>query len=376
MRTAMRKMAAIGLGLGLLLASVTGCSTSGGGASAAAPKASGAWTYDALTYKDLNGQPTPATFHSVDDGAGKGIRACALWPTLKDPWMVGAAQGLYVEAKRTGMGYDLFDAGGYGNLSTQLNQMEDCINSGKYKALILIALTLDGTCNLVKKALAKGMAVMDTVNGTACGEAVTSNPLYSSALVSYYTTGLALADNLTADSRKKKIIALPGPAGVGWSDDMLRGFKEGFAKVPGNDLVDAPRGDTDVTTQLSLAKDSIAANRDVTDIVGSSAGVLGAQSAVREAGIQDHVKIWCTGVNPEILDSVANGSMAGAVADYGPIQLRMAVNDTIRLAKGNPPAYKKVAPKPVALTAESIKSFNKDDIVAANGFKPISSFNP
>ena len=89
---------------------------------------------------------------------------CVLFPHLKDSYWVAANYGIVDEIRRTGTSMTLYEAGGYTNLSTQLNQMDNCIAQG-VDGIILGAISADGVGALVKKATDGGIPVIDFVNG-------------------------------------------------------------------------------------------------------------------------------------------------------------------------------------------------------------------
>ena len=71
-----------------------------------------------------------------------------LFPTLKDPWWLGCAYGLYDECKRLGLEAILLEAGGYDNIEKQVNQMEDLAQQG-VDAILLGNISFEGLDPLV-----------------------------------------------------------------------------------------------------------------------------------------------------------------------------------------------------------------------------------
>jgi periplasmic protein TorT len=89
---------------------------------------------------------------------------CVSFPHLKDSYWVGVGYGIISEVKRLGQKVTLVEAGGYTNLERQLSQIEDCVANGA-DALIISAISGDGNTKQVDEIRAKGIPVVDLVNG-------------------------------------------------------------------------------------------------------------------------------------------------------------------------------------------------------------------
>lgn len=354
---------------------ISACSSGSGSPAVEEPVRTGPWEYGATVTAKWGGEGTPKQWESVDDGAGKGTNMCVLFPHLKDPTWVAQAESLYDEAKRTGISYDLFEAGGYGNLSTQLSQMDDCINSGKYDVIGLNAISGDGVCSTVEKALEAGIAVIDSINGTSCDATVTGNPKFHQVAAKYYQVAKALGDHIVKQPGEKKILVLAGPEGVTWSDDSMKGLKDAFAAAPENVIVAAPRGDTDATKQLAFASDALTANPGITDIVSVAVASSAAMVAVRDAGREGEIKQYSWSPPEDAYLAIPDGTVAAVSSDVVPIQQRMVVNEAIRLVKGVLD-YKAVAAEGLIITAENFDKIPRTDVTSSPGASPVFHYAP
>lgn len=65
------------------------------------------------------------------DQAEKPWRICVSIPHLKDAYWTSVNFGLIDEARRLGVGMHLYEAGGYGNLETQRQQIEECMDRAR-----------------------------------------------------------------------------------------------------------------------------------------------------------------------------------------------------------------------------------------------------
>ena len=89
---------------------------------------------------------------------------CVSFPHLKDSYWVGAAYGIIEEGKRLGQKITLMEAGGYTQLEKQISQIEDCIANGA-DALVMAAISNDGNVKQINEIRAKGIPVIDLING-------------------------------------------------------------------------------------------------------------------------------------------------------------------------------------------------------------------
>ncbi|MEU6188080.1 substrate-binding domain-containing protein [Nocardia sp. NPDC047038] len=355
--------------LTLLLA---GC---GGGLTTEVPEAAKehVWTRPALA-TDAAGNQAELPYTSVDSGAGSEVRICVLFPHLKDPYWVGLAYGTWVEAQRTGASYDLYAADGYGDLPRQIDQAKDCINSGRYDALVIGAISGDGTCDTIRQALQKKMVVIDSVNGMACGEEVTSDPRYARTLVSYYVLGQTAARYIAGLDQELDLLALTGPQGVPWSDSLLAGLKNGLEGSKAK-VVAAPRGDMDATVQLALAGDALSADRSIDAVFGTSVTMSAGISAVHNSGRKD-IRLFNGALDGDSYKGIADGQIAVGASDLGPIIARMAIDTAVRLVtQPGGVAYRTIGPKPILVDSDTIHNVAREDILSPPGFKPVLNFD-
>jgi len=128
-----------------------------------AEAADDSWTFDILA-RD-GGVPKQIKWTNVPkDQITKPWNICVLFPHMKNVYWVAGNYGMVQEAQRDHISMQLFEAGGYQNLSTQLNQFDNCI-ANKYDAIVIAAISADGVGPLVKKAIAAGIPVIDYANG-------------------------------------------------------------------------------------------------------------------------------------------------------------------------------------------------------------------
>ena len=203
----------------------------------------GNWTYDVKGGPD--GNTANMKWSNIEKSKiTKSWRLCALFPQMKNVYWVAGSFGLMTEARRDNVNLQLFEAGGYGNLSTQLNQMDNCIASG-YDAIIIAAISADGVAPLVRKAVGKGIPVIDYANGI--NEPATS----AHATVSFIDLGkLAASMCSITPTRSRRCGLLPRPAGANFSDDAVKGFEEAIKAVLSSRRHSARRASLNVQLDL------------------------------------------------------------------------------------------------------------------------------
>jgi protein TorT len=123
--------------------------------------------------------------------ASRPWRICASIPHLKDDYWLAVNFGLVNEAKRMGVALNLYEAGGYENLATQQSQIAECVAQNKADALIIGAISADGLNSVIADYSAKGMPVIDLING------INSDKVTARVAADFYDMGFAAGKYLT-----------------------------------------------------------------------------------------------------------------------------------------------------------------------------------
>ncbi len=311
---------------------------------------------------------------------------CVSFPHLVDSYWVGAAYGIIEEGKRLGQKISLVEAGGYDKLERQLAQVEDCIANGA-EALVLSAISAEGSVKQVDDLRSKGIPVIDLINGI-------NTEVDAKSLESYYSMGRIackwIADQHPAGSGKVKLAWFPGPPGASWS---VAGNDGCHDAVKGSDaeIISTKWGQTSKEVQLKLVEDVIQAQTsggetDLDYIVGVAPAVEGGMAAVRDMGIRDQVSLVSYYYTPGMHQFVGRGSVAMAPTDQMIIQARIAIDQAVRILEGKPsatggrPEYNNtgrtmehVQPVAAMVTPENIKDFDTSTTLAPKGWTPVFS---
>ncbi|AJY44856.1 TMAO reductase system periplasmic protein TorT [Martelella endophytica] len=300
--------------------------------------------------------------------AEEAYNICVSFPHMKDAYWLGVDYGVVEEAKDLGVKLNVVEAGGYTELAKQISQIEDCVAGGA-DAVVIGAISYDGLNSLVSEVAAKGIPVIDVING------ISSPDITAKSLVSFYTmgfeTGKYLAEKHPAGGEPAIVGWFPGPAGAGW----VEAANEGFLKaVEGSALtvLEPKYGDTGKEAQLKLVEDVLQAEPDVAYIAGTAVTAEAAQGLIRERGLKDKVGLLAFYMTPGVYEGIKRGFIEAAPADSMVIQGRIAVDQAVRALEGKE-LVKHVGPKIFVVDGDNIDSVPQTDILPPNGFRPVFS---
>lgn len=310
----------------------------------------------------------------VDELAGD-WRLCAVLPHVKDPYWVGQDAGLVAEAERTGVSLQVYEAGGYTEIGTQLDQLSNCVANGA-DAVIVGAVSNEALNPLIEEIAEQGVVVIDLVNG------LTSPAVSGRALFDYCTLGGNLGRHLREVGDPVKAVWFPGPAGVGSLEQLMSCFK---AQSEGSnvEVLGVLYGDTGKDVQLNLVENAISAYPEMNYVIGSATTVDAATGPLTERGLAEDIKTASYYFTPEVYDLLESGEATCSSAGNDMILSRIAVDMAIRVLEGKPfnggahlgmPAN--VICGPAAGEAnDNLSTLVKELNLAPAGFRPIFSVN-
>ena len=337
----------------------------------AAAFAEGAWfPYDAEEVTpafSVDGKITEVTYSALDT-AEKPWNICVSFPHMKDAYWLGVDYGVADEAARLGVNLNVVEAGGYTKLNRQISQIEDCVSGGA-DAVIVGAISFDGLNNVIGEVAAKGIPVIDVING------VSSTDIAAKSLVSFQTmgfeTGAYLAAKHPAGSEPVKVGWFPGPAGAGWVEAAHAGFLEAV-KGSAVEVLEPRFGDTGKETQLKLVEDVLQANPEVRYLAGTAVTAEAAQGLIRERGLQGEVDLLAFYMTPGVYTGIKRGFILAAPADSMVIQGRIAVDQAVRILEGKS-FVQHLGPKIFVVDPANISDVARENILPPEGFSPVFS---
>ena len=299
------------------------------------------------------------------DRAAKKWNICVSFPHMKDAYWIAVDYGVVAESRRLGVKMQLVEAGGYTNLSKQISQIEDCVAQGA-NAVVIGAISETGLNKLVEEISAKGIPVIDVING------INSPKLSAKSLVSFaemgYQAGEYLVKMHPKGSKTVKVAWFPGPPGAGWVVAGNKGFTEAAGKGA-IEVVTTKYGDTGKEIQLKLVEDVLQTYPDLDYIVGTSPTTEAAVQALRDAGKADKIKVLAYYFTPGVYQDIKRGAVLAAPTDSAVIQGRVAIDQAVRILEKKP-YTKHTGPAIYVIDKSNITTFHYESSLAPQDFKP------
>jgi protein TorT len=316
-----------------------------------------------------NAKNTQTVYQSLEK-AEKPWRICVSHPHLADTYHLALNYGYTEEAKRLGVEVQVVEAGGYDKLQTQISQVEDCVTQGA-DAVILIAISGTGVESLVAELDAKGIPVIDLLNG------IPSPKVKAHVLTTYYDIGKIVGNYVAArhpaGSKIAKVVWHPGPGGSGWAEDQNKGFLEATAGSA-IEVLATRYANTNKPTQLKLIEDELTTFPEIDYWIGVAPGVEAAAGAVREAG-RESIRLIANYQTPETVDMVNDGKAFGVLVDSPVYQGRIALDETVRVLEKRE-YIPHVNPNAMMIDASNIKTWDRLTSLPPKGWAPVFHVGP
>lgn len=296
---------------------------------------------------------------------GKPYHLCVAFPHMKDAYYVAKDYGILLEAKRQNVSASVLSAGGYNNLTQQIQQIEDCVARGG-DAVLVNAVSKSGLNGLIEELHGRGIPVLDMGNG------LESPHVAAAARAKYYQAGAKaggyLAEKHPAGSGKVNLVWLAGPAGSQWVEDAVRGMQEAIA---GSDvqLLQVLYGDTGKGVQMRLIEDALQAYADVDIIGGNAPAIEGAMEIFKMRGESD-TDLIAFYTTPAIEKAVREGKVTATVGDFNVIGSRISVDQALRILENKlevPLANRQF----FVVDAENVNTYDRSSLLAPDGFEPV-----
>ena len=309
--------------------------------------------------------PTVALAYQPLDQAARPWRLCVIYPHLKDAYWLSVNFGMVEEAARLGVSFDLYEAGGYPNLTRQIEQVEAC-GKRQMDALILGTVSYEGLTPSVLE-ISRQMPVIAAVNdiddaGVTAKSSVSWREMGAAA-------GRAIALRHPKGSPPVRLAWFPGPKGAGWVQFVERGFMDALDNSSAQ-IVATRFGDTGLEQQVLLVEDVLDTVPDIDYLVGSGPMAEAAVSVLRARGLTDRIGVVSTYVSHGVYRGIKRGRILAAPTDFAVLQGRLAVELAVRAIEGKL-TIPHAGPRIVTLTLENIDAIGTDESLAPASFVPI-----
>ncbi len=327
------------------------------------PRAALAFAVDIWPDGEFSGQPVRQQWPEPA-AATKPLTLCALYPHLRDAYWLSVNQGMVDEAKRLGVKLQIHEAGGYGALSEQRQQLQRCVQEGS-DAILLGAVSYQGLREAIKVT---PLPLFGLVNDLPSGL------VQAKVGVSWYQMGWQighwLAQRHPAGSKPVSVALFPGPQASGGNNFVEPGFADAI-KGSAIKLVTTERGDNSREIQRTLVQQTLARYPDLDYLVG---GAIAAEVAVNELAQRhlDRPRVLSIYFSHGVQRGLRRGKILAANSDQMRLQGRLAVAQAVCLLQ-HPDANAEQCPRvmgPPILTL-SAPLADPADSLSDGAFRPV-----
>jgi protein TorT len=292
------------------------------------------------------------------------------FPHMKDSYWLAVNFGVVQEAWRLGIRVRLYQAGGYDNLPVQIAQIRQAV-AERADGVVIGAISYDALDGLIDELRAKGVPVIDVVNGIRSGK------VSARSLVSFedmgFQTGEYIARRHPKGGRPARVAWFPGPRGAGWVKAGDRGFHRAVAGSA-VEIVAVRYGDTGKATQTALIEDVLKTHPDIDYVAGTAVTAIAADKVLRIRGLAKRIKVMSYYLTPEVHRGIKRGHILGAPTDSPVIQGRIAVDQLVRLLE-HKPCPKSVGPRVFIVDSRNADTFDHGASMAPSGFRATYAVN-
>lgn len=296
--------------------------------------------------------------------AARDWHLCILYPHLKDAYWLSVNYGMVEEARRLGLSFEVFEAGGYPNLARQIDQLRAC-GSDAFDAVILGAVSYEGLTPTVQ-AIAATKPVIAAVND------IDDTGITAKAAVPWREMGAAagrvIATRHPLGSPPVNVAWFPGPSGAGWVSFVEDGFRAELARSSAR-LVATKYGDTGLEEQVLLVEDVLDEQPAIDYLIGSGPMAEAAVSILRARGLTDRVKIVSTYISHAVYRGIMRDRILAAPTDFAVMQGRLSVEMATRALEGSL-AIPHAGPRIIVVTPETIARIGAEGSLAPAAFVP------
>ncbi|MGL1862419.1 MAG: TMAO reductase system periplasmic protein TorT [Pseudodesulfovibrio sp.] len=300
------------------------------------------------------------------------------FPHIKDSYWVAVNYGIIQEAKRLGVGVKILEAGGYGELDKQIQQMQE-LARGDVDGILVGSISYTGNDTVISEIVKRGVPVVEMINDVHAPD-VSAKAMVSFHDMGYYAGEFVAEHAEEAGLDDVRVIFLPGPKNSGWAPETLDGFRAAMEFYPGKvDVVDIKWGDTGAVAQSRLLLESLNTHGRVDYVVGNAVAAEAAPGILKTIGMDKSTTVVSTYIIPSLYDKIAQGLVAAAPSDLTVFQGRMAVNMLVRLLDGEKAGTDfpfRSGPFIPMVTPENISSYPYEGLFGPRNYSPIFKLEP
>jgi ABC-type sugar transport system substrate-binding protein len=268
----------------------------------------------------------------VDASAQSQKEIAVMLPAAGDPYFKLKACGYTEAGKQAGYDVKIYDAGGYGNLSRQVSQIQDVIQR-KVSGIVLVPASSDGTVPVVEQAIDAGIPVIN--DGIATHSSKVTGFVGEPSYVMTELLAAYLADRLGGNG---DVAMLSGPGGLDLTKQRVDGFKDYLGKFPGIKIVAEKFTSTSSAEALNTMQDFLQGHPSLKAVYTFNGPVaIGAVQALRAAGkAAGGVAVLTTDMEVETERMIKDGWIQATVVSQPVTMAQLAVKHAIAAAEKKP----------------------------------------
>jgi len=246
-----------------------------------------------------------------------------------DKFWMAMTYGMQDEAKQSGATLSsALSAGGYGNLSQQIADLET-LAAQRPDGIIVAGATYDGLARTIKRISDSGIKVV------VAGTPVNSKDVAVGVLEDEYFVGQQMARYICAKAPKAKVITLPGPQGSEWNKIRFDGYMAAAKECGIESVGNTFQGQMSLDDGQRQASDLLIKHPDA-KYVWAVAGLLGdgAAASIKRQGLK--VKVVTSAFTELTKPMMQEGYIEASISEPSILTGRLAVQYMIRLLNGDP----------------------------------------
>ena len=289
-------------------------------------------------------------------------------PLIKNPYWVNIAYGITSEVSALGCEAKILAAASYDDLPTQINQIENLVQSG-VDALLVGPISFEGTAAAVNEAIDKGIPVFMLAQTTK------STRISGVALANDYKLGYDLGQWLIKDSGgKANLVMLSGPSGITWTSLLSKGLHAAVEGYPGIKILDERWTDIDVAVGQNTMENLLQTYPDVNYVTAVDVLGHGAANALIAANKTDKVTLGMVYASAETFPYIRKGSVDIGYMEPTVILSRIVVDLAVKRLNGEDNVPYIVHPASVGITKTNLDTIDQTHFFAPTGWRvPIST---
>jgi ribose transport system substrate-binding protein len=230
---------------------------------------------------------------------------------------------------------EVYDAGGYENITRQVNQLEDAVQRG-VDGIVLTAVDATALCGTIEETLDAGIPIVVDDVLPACDFPVPAGISENSVNVGYQACKY-MAEEIGGDGG---FVMLNGPSGAKIAQDRAQGCKNALSEYPDIELLAEQWGPSNIETGTTLMEDFVSAHGQEIEAAYTFGAVtgLGAANALQAAGFEPGEVVLVTiDYHPEVIEYMEDGWIEGTIPAQPVVLAREAVEMAVQLARGEEP---------------------------------------